>query len=66
MRVMNRFMLPTISIILGIAMIFPVYMLFISSLRSETHIFDIQLWPTSFELSNFEEAVTHRIFLDRL
>ncbi|KQX62654.1 MULTISPECIES: carbohydrate ABC transporter permease [unclassified Paenibacillus] len=58
MRIMNRFILPTVSIIVGIAMIFPIYMLFIGSFRSETHIFDIQLWPTEFEFPNFKEAVT--------
>jgi len=58
MKIMNRFVLPSVSVLIGIALIFPVYMLFISSFRSEAHIFDIQIWPTEFALANFTEAIT--------
>lgn len=57
MRIVNRFVLPTFSIILGIAMIFPVYMLLISSLRSTEHVFDIRLWPNEFVFANFATAI---------
>lgn len=57
MRTMNRYLMPTVSIIVGAAMLFPIYMLMISSLRSETTVFTISLLPTEFVVANFVEAV---------
>jgi multiple sugar transport system permease protein len=57
MITLKRFLLPTIAIIVGLAMIFPIYILLIGSLRSETHVFDFQLLPAQFEFANFVNAV---------
>ncbi|OMF22885.1 sugar ABC transporter permease [Paenibacillus sp. FSL H8-0548] len=56
LRLNNRILLPSAAVILGILMIFPIYLLVISSLRSETNVFDFNLLPTAFEFSNFKEA----------
>jgi multiple sugar transport system permease protein len=58
MITLKRFAIPTIAIIVGLAMIFPIYMLLIGSFRSETHVFDLQLLPVQFEFDNFVKAVT--------
>lgn len=56
MNIHKKITLPTIAVILGVIMIFPIYLLVISSLRTETAVFDFNLLPTAFELSNFKEA----------
>lgn len=52
----NRILLPFMGLVFGLLLIFPVYMLVISSLRAETTVFDFNLLPTEFELANFKDA----------
>ncbi|WP_123041545.1 carbohydrate ABC transporter permease [Cohnella candidum] len=58
MAVSKRMVLPVVGVLLGLLMLFPIYMMLISSLRSETTVFDFQLLPVEFEWSNFKTAWT--------
>lgn len=56
MTLSKRFVLPAVGLILGLCMVFPIYLMLISSLRSETTVFNFQLLPTEFHFSNFHDA----------
>ncbi|MBB6636920.1 ABC transporter permease subunit [Cohnella thailandensis] len=56
MKVSNRIVMPAVALALGFGMIFPIYMMIISSMRSETTVFAFQLLPVEFRFSNFAEA----------
>lgn len=63
MITLKRSILPAIAIILGLLMIFPIYILLVGSFRSETHVFDFGLIPVEFRFDNFVKAIsgTHLI-----
>jgi ABC-type sugar transport system, permease component len=56
MKLNNRIVLPTVGILFGLLMIFPIYMLVISSLRSETDVFSFSLLPVQMQIGNFKAA----------
>jgi multiple sugar transport system permease protein len=58
MTITNRYVLPAAAVLLGVLMIFPIYMLVISSLRAETNVFDVNLLPSAAVLSNYVTAWT--------
>ncbi|MEK0316844.1 carbohydrate ABC transporter permease [Cohnella sp. 56] len=58
MLAVKRLTLPTVGILLGLLMLFPIYTMAIGSLRSETHVFDFRLLPSEWEWSNFTTAWT--------
>jgi multiple sugar transport system permease protein len=57
MKRSNRVGVVLIAVISGLILIFPIYMLLISSLRSEAHVFDFSLWPKEFSFDNFIKVV---------
>ncbi|HUC93901.1 MAG TPA: carbohydrate ABC transporter permease [Paenibacillus sp.] len=56
MSAFRRFGLPAVGVVFGVMMIFPIYIMVLGSLRSETAVFDFRLLPVEWEWSNFTEA----------
>lgn len=50
-------MLAVIAVILGLMMIFPIYLLLISSMRSEANVLEVTWFPVEFVWQNFKEVV---------
>lgn len=57
MLTIRRAALPSLAVLLGLALVFPIYVLVIGSLRSEEHIFDLTLLPLEAVFSNFADAM---------
>ncbi|MGG6313927.1 carbohydrate ABC transporter permease [Paenibacillus macerans] len=57
MRTSKRTPLAVVAILLGVVMIFPIYLLVVSSLRSEANVLDVTWYPVELAWSNFKEAV---------
>jgi multiple sugar transport system permease protein len=58
MRIYYRYGLPAVALAFGIAMIFPIYVLLMGALRSETNVFELSFIPVEFELGNFVQVWT--------
>lgn len=57
MKTFEKWLLNGIALFAGLLLLFPIYMLLVSSLRSETTVFDVALLPTQWEFSNFTLAL---------
>ena len=57
MLAIRRAAFPTLAVVLGLALVFPIYVLVIGSLRSEERIFDVTLFPVEAVFANFSAAV---------
>ncbi|MDU2242262.1 MAG: hypothetical protein E7E23_16980, partial [Paenibacillus sp.] len=57
MRTWKRMPQNLIAVLLGLVMVFPIYLLVISSLRSEENVLDVTWVPMELAWSNFTEAI---------
>lgn len=57
MHTLRRAAFPALAVLLGLALVFPIYMLIVGSLRSEERIFDVTLFPVEAVFANFDKAV---------
>ncbi|MBM6997442.1 carbohydrate ABC transporter permease [Paenibacillus sp. DXFW5] len=57
MRTWKRMPQNVIAVLLGLVMVFPIYLLVISSLRSEENVLDVTWVPMELAWSNFTEAI---------
>lgn len=55
--------LTVLATLLGLVMIFPIYLLIISSMRSEAHVLDVTWLPVEFAWTNFKEAIQKTLLL---
>lgn len=57
LRFDTRKLLALLAVVIGLVMIFPIYLLVVSSMRSEAHVLDVTWFPVEFAWNNFKEAV---------
>lgn len=66
---MRKKLLPTIllsvlAMFIGLVFVFPVYVMLITTLKPETSMFDMKLWPEVVTFENYVEVVTNFSFLN--